>query len=178
MSYAAVSDVLARAGRFAGAFQREGTHPDTADVASVLDDVAAEMDAAIRSVGYDPAGISDSVKAAMVNANAFGALAILLPAAVPGQEAADLVKYADTMYTDAVAAMVAGTFPAFAELFAGEGGEGVTAPASDFWTDSGYTGEIIPPWIPVTPWDAIGRRRRYGFNDPNLGPSVVKGQPL
>ncbi len=180
MAYATFADVLARAGRFAGGFQVEGSHPDETDVEGVLQNVSDEIDAALRGHGFDPGGFSDSVKGALVDITAFGALSRLLPAVATGDEAATLIKTADTLHTDGVAAITAGTLPALAELHAGLGGEAVIS-AGNLWADEGVPDDgLASPDSPVDPFDPYYRRLKEDtlMHGTNVGPAFIKGQSL
>lgn len=137
MAYASFTDVQARLGRFQGIFEVSGKHPDQSDVEDLLDSVAGDIDAAIRSRGFDPAAMNASAKAALVDLNAYGALARALPATHLGRQAADLLATAAAVWDSAMGergTFAAGTHPAIAELEAGQGG-GPGPSAGDLWSD-------------------------------------------
>jgi hypothetical protein len=135
VAYCEFADVTARAGRFGGVFTVAGKKPDQADVEAIITDVAAEIDAAILSRGFDPAAMDAGISAAFKDVNAYGALARALPAATTGEEADKLLKQAQAFWADALAAILDGSFPAIRALVAGEGGGGATTPAGNFWDD-------------------------------------------
>lgn len=123
MAYASFSDVVARAGRFAGGLTVAGKHPDQADVEKMLADVAGEIDAAIIAAGFALTGLNDTVKAALVDLNAAGALARALPATNPGPAAADVIADAAKTFQDGILAIINRSLPAIAALEGGLGGE-------------------------------------------------------
>lgn len=137
MGYATFDDVQARLGRFQGVFEITGKHPDQTDIEALLDEVAADIDAALRSRGFDPAGLNASTKAALLDLNAYGVLARALPSTNLGPQAADLLTVARSVWELAMGAsgsIASGTHPAVAELEAGAGGE-VGPSAGEFWAD-------------------------------------------
>jgi hypothetical protein len=159
VAYAAVSDVIARAGRFAGAFQISGKHPDTNDIAGFLVDLSNEVDSAIRSRGFDPAALTQPIGDALRDLVAYGALARAYAAlSLPPQPAYDEAK---SIWDDGLAGIVAGTFTAIAELEAGAGG----VSAGSLWDDEPAYGMNVPPSV------------RLGLN-PYLAPLFEKHQTL
>lgn len=174
--YADFSDVQARSGRFATLFDVAGQHPNQADVEVLLGDVSAEIDIAITARGYNPAGLDVTVKRALRDVAAYGALARALRG-VQGEELDDLREYAQAIWGSAMGdptsntaagqrgSISAGTFPAIAALEAGEGGEGGQS-AGSFWDDEPAFGTPaqVAAELAATPAE--------------LAPTWAKSQPL
>ncbi len=135
MSYASYSDVVARAGRYGGMFDVPGKHPTEADIEGFLGDCAAIIDAALSGRGLNPATVPASVQAALLDLNAYGALARALPAAGVGSEAEDELAFAQQQWTEGLKQLADGSFPALAAL----ANTGSAPTAGDFWADNpGY----------------------------------------
>lgn len=148
-AYATFADVAARAGRFSGAFGAAGGQPkpNENEITQLLADLAAQVDVALRARGYDPAALDATVKLALKDVVAYGALARALQS-IPdsSDEIRELEEYAGKVWGSAMGdptsntaagqkgSIAAGTHPAIAALEAGQaGGGGQTA--GDFWTD-------------------------------------------
>lgn len=147
MAYAVFADVTARAGRVAGAFSVAGKHPDQADVEKFLADVSALIDAAIRSRGFDPAGLDQTVKDALKDLAAYGALARSLTALDPTGRSGfgALLTEAQGIWEAGLAGIEAGTAEAILELEAGVGGGGTGSTAGSLSIDDPAYGQNIPP---------------------------------
>lgn len=174
--YAEFADVQARAGRFASAFEVAGQHPNVADVEQLLDDVGSEIDIALRARGYSPTALDTTVKRALADVAAYGALARALRG-VQGEELDDLRKYAQAVWGGAMGdptsnstagrrgSISLGTFPAIAALEAGEAGAGGQT-AGSFWDDEPAFGTRaqVAAELAATPAE--------------LAPTWAKSQPL
>lgn len=168
MAYADFSDVQARLGRFQGVFEITGKHPNQADVEALLGNVADDIDAAIRARGFDPDALNQSARAALVDLNAYGALARALPSTNLGPQAADLLATAAAVWDSAMGergSIAAGTHSAFAELEAGAGGGGVGPSAGELWSDDPTYGSI-----------ASRAAEDTLLEDTNLAPTFRRGQ--
>jgi hypothetical protein len=142
MAYAAFADVVARAGRVAGAFSVSGKHPNQQDIEIMLADVSVLVDAAIRSRGFDPATIGDDVAEALRDLVAYGALTRALAGIDPGAPGlSSLVTRADAIWTSGLAAIMDGTHSALLELEAGSTGPSAGA----LWTDDPTYGQHVSP---------------------------------
>lgn len=167
MAYADVADIQARAGALASAWTA-GSTPSTSDLATFLDDVAAEIDAYLGGLGL-AAPATGAAAAALKGVNVAGALLIALEASYPeGEGPASASKQIDdlrTAYTAAVEAIVDGTHPAVRLLEAGN----VQDRASSFWENEPYYGifPYDPNLDPLAP-DA----------NPHTAPTVARGQSL
>jgi hypothetical protein len=145
MAYGNTGDVAARAGRLATAFTAADAAVDETDIGTFLAACAAEIDAEISARGFDPSALSDDAKAALVDLNAYGALARALVALVPGSRgsnAADLLAYAQKVWDDGMAAIKDGTFPVIAMLLAGQGGPGAGPGAGSLWDEEPTYGSL------------------------------------
>lgn len=145
MAYGNSGDVLARAGRLATAFTADGTAVGENEIASFLADCAAEIAAEIAARGFDPSALSDAAKAALLDLNAYGALARALVALVPGSRggnAADLLAYSQKVWDDGMTQIRAGTHPVIAMIAAGEAGAGVPG-AGSLWSDEPNYGSAL-----------------------------------
>jgi hypothetical protein len=162
MAYASFADVQARAGRFAPALSVAGKQPSQADVEEMLSSCAAEIDAAISAAGIDPAGLSQAAKDALRDLNAYGATARALAAADLGAEATDLVTYAQRIWADGIAAIIARRHPALVMVEATGG-----ATAGSFWGDEPTYGR------PETM-----EAERLALRGTSLAPVFEKGQSL
>src|SRR2546425_643783 len=100
MAYANTDDVLARAGRVQGIFTVAGKRPNLADLDKFLDDTTAEIDAAVRARGFDPASFETATSEAFRDLNAYGALARGL-SAIPNAPA-DLLAEARSVWEAAM----------------------------------------------------------------------------
>lgn len=177
-AYAEFSDVLARAGRFAGALEVAGQHPNQADVEQLLIDLSALVDVSVRSRGYDPDTLDEGVKGALREVVAYGALARAFATIPdPSDELERLTTYAGRIWGAAMGdpgsntaagqrgSIAAGSHPAIAALEAGEaGGGGQTA--GDFWSDEPGFG---------TPAQVAAELRTV---PPELAPTFAKSQSL
>jgi hypothetical protein len=137
MAYAETTDVTARAGRLAAAFELDDAVVDEDAIAGFLADCAAEIDAAISARGIDPSALSEEAGAALTDLNAYGALARALVALVPGSRGANaqsLLEYAQKVWEDGMAQIRDGTHPVIAMIEAGEAGASVPG-AGCLWTD-------------------------------------------
>lgn len=100
MAYAALDDVLARAGRLAGLFV-EGKRPTPEDVTAFLEQVSAEIDTQLVSRGYDPETMPEGVDMVLLDVAAWATLARALPQASLDDEAvAKLLERADSILND------------------------------------------------------------------------------
>jgi len=147
-AYATLTDVQARAGRFAGAIAAGGgARPNETDVTTLLADLAAQVDVALSARGYDPAALDATVKLALKDVVAYGALARAFTGiADSGDELEELVAYANKVWGAALGdpesktaggqkgSIASGTHPAIAALEAGRAGAGGQS-AGDFWSD-------------------------------------------
>ena len=136
-AYASFADVTARAGRLAVAFTVAGTVVGQTEIELFLAGCAAEIDAEIAASGFDSSALSDAAAAALIDLNAYGALARALVALVPGSRgsnAADLLAYAQKVWDDGMAHIRDGTYPAIAMIAAGAAGAGVPG-AGSLWSD-------------------------------------------
>jgi hypothetical protein len=167
-SYADVEAVQARAGVLSTAWTATSS-PSLTDIAGFLDDIAAEIDAALggRSLTAPAAG---SVAAnALKNGNALGALVLALQATFPeGSGPASASKQIDSAraeYEALMAAIMDGTHPAVRLLEAGA----ASARATTFWHNEPQYGlfPYDPRLDPLAP-DA----------NPNTAPTVARGQSL
>lgn len=148
-AYATFADVAARAGRYSGAFGAGAgsPKPNENEITQLLADLAALVDVAVRARGYDPDALDATVKLALKDVVAYGALARALQA-IPdsSDEIRELEQYASRVWGSAMGdptsstaagqkgSIAAGTHPAIAALEAGEAGGGGQA-AGDFWSD-------------------------------------------
>jgi hypothetical protein len=146
MAYAVADDVIDRAGRLAAAWPATGGTPGTVTAFdSFLDSCAAEIDAEIMARGFDPSALSQEAIAALVDLNAYGALARALVALVPGSRggnAADLLAYAQKVWEDGMASIKDGTHPLIALLLSGQGGTGNGVSAGSLWSEEPNYGSI------------------------------------
>lgn len=161
MPYAAVAHLKARAGYLAEAWG-EQTDVSDADLAIFIQDVAAEIDAAIVGLGVDiPASGSTSAKA-LVGLNADGALLLALDATFPAGEgpaaATELQRSVRERYNVAMKRLLDGDHPATTVVTSGATG---SPSASDFWSNEPDYGR--PEVEPVNP-------------NPALDPAVARGQ--
>lgn len=171
-AYAGFGDVQARAGRMAGSLSVAGQHPNQTDVEQFLADTAAEIDAAIRARGFDPASIDDTTKQAFRDLNAYGALYRAM--AAMSNPPPDLISEARSIWEAAMGTpqdprgtIARGTFPAIAVLEAGGGGGGAGASAGALWTEEPNYGTVA--WAESEYWRLRGT---------NFAPTVTRGQKL
>lgn len=146
MAYAAFPDVEARAGRFAGVFTIAGKHPDQSDIEAYLDELSAQVDAAIEARGYDPALIDQRAQDALRDLVAYGALARGLRGVSGDRELDQLRDYAQKVWGQAMGdpasnttagqqgSIAAGSHPVIVNLEAGAGGVAGTS-AGSYWDD-------------------------------------------
>ncbi|MBA2327332.1 MAG: hypothetical protein H0V95_11905 [Actinobacteria bacterium] len=129
--YASWGDVQARAGRWVNLFTVEGKHPNIADVEQLLVNVNAEIDAALRARGHDPAALTPDRRSAFTDLSAYAALARAL-VAVPDSpdELKALIARADRIEKTGFAGLYSGGFAVLAELEATGG-----TSAGTFWGD-------------------------------------------
>jgi hypothetical protein len=146
MAYADTADVIDRAGRLAAAWPATGEAPGAVTAFDgFLADCAAEIDAEISARGFDPAALSLPAAAALVDLNAYGALARALVALVPGSRggnAADLLAYAQKVWEDGMGQIRGGTHPVIAMIAAGAAGAGVPG-AGSLWSEEPNYGSRI-----------------------------------
>lgn len=144
-SYAAFSDVEARAGRYGSLFSVAGKQPDEETIESILTDLSAELDAAISGRGFDPATMSAAAKAALLDTAAYGALSRTLASVPSGDKGLDELKlYARKLWGAAMGdpssntaagqrgSIASGTHPVIALLGWTEAGP----TAGNFWDDN------------------------------------------
>ena len=165
MAYAAYGDVIARAGRFAGVFALAGKRPNQTDVEGFLQDVAAQLDSSLRARGYDPATVGASVRDALRDLSAFGALSIGLGGQT-GDEINDVRRHANSIWSRGLAAIADGSLPAIRELESGRAG-GRGAGAGSFWSHE-------PDYGTAAAAAAEAERLR----GTNLAPAFERGQSL
>jgi hypothetical protein len=133
-AYADHDDVYARAGRVAAAFQLDDAVVDEDAIDGFLGDCAAEIDAALAGRGFDPSALSSAAQAALLDLNAYGALARALTALVPGSRGsnvADLLALAEKIWDDGISTLRDGTHTVIAMLDAEGGGP----TAGCLWTE-------------------------------------------
>lgn len=171
-SYAAVDDVLARAGRVRGAFSVVGKHPDSTDIENFLLATAQEIDAAIRARGFDPDSLDPDTKEAFRDLNAYGALSRALSAMAGAPR--DMLDEARLVWESAIGtpqdpagSIARGTFPAIAVLEAGEGGGGEGSTAGSLWDEE--------PEYGTQAWADAEAAVLRGTN---FAPTVTRGQKL
>lgn len=141
MAYATYAQIKVRAGRFGGAFEVAGKKPDQTDIEGILTNISAELDAAIRGVGFDPSTMGATVKDALVDLAAYGALARALPAASPGAEAVGLADRAAALYSRGLEQIASRKLPALAQLEGGAGGQAGPGPGSLWMDEPSYGSE-------------------------------------
>jgi hypothetical protein len=172
VSYATTDDVLARAGRVQGIFTVASKRPNLADLAKLLDDTAADINAAVRARGFDPDLFDQDTSDAFRDLNAYGALArglaaIQNPPSALLAEARGVWEAAMGTPQDPGGTIAAGTFPAIAMLEAGAGGGGAGATAGSLWTDEPTYGSIA---------GVISEANQ--LRDTNLAPEFSRKQKL
>jgi hypothetical protein len=140
VAYATSQDVLARAGRLRAAAGNSGS-PNDGEIGRFLDDVSAQLDAAIGALGLTVPVTDPRASAALRGIVADGALVLWLDATFPSSssdEAADRLRAsAERRYNTALAALgdpatLRTTLPAIALLLQQLGSDESTA--TDFWT--------------------------------------------
>lgn len=166
-AYATFANVSARAGRYSGAFGAAGgaPKPNENEITQLLADLAAQVDVALRARGYDPAALDATVKLALKDVVAYGALARALQS-IPdsSDEIRELEEYASKVWGSAMGdptsntaagqkgSIAAGTHPAIAALEAGQaGGGGQTA--GSLWDDEpdfGSTAQVEAERLTLT----------------------------
>jgi hypothetical protein len=173
MPYAVNDDVLLRAGRVAGIFSVAGKRPNISDIDKLLADVSNEIDAEFRARGYDPALFDQSVKDALKDLAAYGALYRAVSAADPSGSVQNLRNVADTarevwesaMGTPSAEGSIAkGTFSVVRQLEAGRGGGGPGTSAGSFFDEE--------PLYPTDSDFVEGRQQ------PLQAPEFARGQKL
>jgi len=132
VSYAALSDVQARAGALQNAWGA-ATKPSTAQITQFTVDVAAEIDALLVARGATPPAPATPGALALVNMNADGALLLALEATFPEgagpSSASTLIESVRDRWNEARDELIGGTLPALALLESSS-----SAPsASSFW---------------------------------------------
>ena len=146
MAYAVPDDVIDRAGRLASAWPATGGTPGTVTAFDgFLTDCAAEIDAEIAARGFDPSALSQEAIAALVDLNAYGALARALTALVPGSRGANaqiLNDQAWKVWNEGIASIKDGTHPLIALLLAGQSGAGNGVSAGSLWSEEPNYGSI------------------------------------
>lgn len=141
MAYAVRDDVLARAGRVAGAFSIAGKRPNLADIDAFIADVTAEIDVEIRRRGFDPALLDAEVVVALRDIAAYGALAKALAGIDPSDRPDNLdnlVAKAESVWSsDASSGRRSAQIASIVGIIeAGVGGGGTGPSAGSLWDDS------------------------------------------
>jgi hypothetical protein len=168
VAYAALGDVQARAGALSGAWTAN-SKPSTGDITTFLDDVAAEIDAALAGRGLAITDPASPAGKALKNVNALGALVLALQATYPEgsgpSSASKAIDDARGEFDGLMASIMDGTHPAVRSLEAGT----ATTRATSFWEQEPYYGEFPfdPRLDPLSP-DA----------NPNTAPAFARGQSL
>lgn len=139
--YANQDDVLARAGRVAGAFSVAGKRPNLADIDEFLLDVTAEINVEIRRHGFDPNGLDAEVVTALRDVAAYGALAKALAGVDPSDRPDNLdnlVAKAEAVWSsDANSSRRSAQISSIIGIIeAGVGGGGTGPSAGSLWDDS------------------------------------------
>lgn len=155
-----------------GAFSVAGKHPDATDLQSFLDTTAADIDAAVRARGFDPASLDQSTKDAFADLNAYGALLrglVAIPNPPPDliDEARQIWEAAMGTPQNPAGTIAQGTFPAIAVLEAGEGGGGVGSTAGSLWDEEPEYGSA-----------AWAEAEAAVLRGTNFAPTVTRGQSL
>jgi hypothetical protein len=161
VAYAALEDVLARAGRLRTAWD-ETTDPATSEIESFLEQEAGTLDAVIGSRGF-AVPVTDPIAAkALIGVNADRALLLAIRATWPGGRGSDAVR--DLL--DDVKARVAGYDAAIAAgnlaallYLSSQSSAAQEGGASDFWTNEGadydywerFAGSYPNSWL-SDPW--------------------------
>jgi hypothetical protein len=143
-AYAAFADVTARAGRIAAAFTVAETVVGRTEIDAFLVTCASEIDAEISARGFDPSALSQAAIAALVDLNAYGALARALTALVPGSRGANAQTLNDQawkVWNEGIASIKDGTHPVIAMLVSGQGGAAAHG-AGSFWTEEPNYGSL------------------------------------
>lgn len=173
-AYAVLDDVLARVGRLGRAFSIAGQRPNQADITNFLDELSTEVDEAIRSRGFDPAGIDANAKKSLLDLVAYGAAARALRALGDrSPEVLQVLVEADAVWGAAMGdgtsagSIFDGTHPLFTALDAGAAGGGAVVSASSFWESESNYGRYE---------SAIAEY--WALRGTNIGPSTSKGQKL
>jgi hypothetical protein len=122
VAYAALGDVQARAGALSGAWTAN-SKPSTGDITTFLDDVAAEIDAALAGRGLAITDPASPAGKALKNVNALGALVLALQATYPEgsgpSSASKAIDDARGEFDGLMASIMDGTHPAVRSLEAG-----------------------------------------------------------
>jgi len=173
-SYAALDDVLARVGRVAAYFAVAGNRPNNADITTFLDELSTEVDEAIRSLGFDPAGIDANGQKGLLDLVAYGAAARALRGMGDrSPEVLQILVEADAVWSSAMGdqkskgSIFDGSHPLFMALQAGAAGGGQVVSADSFWNSESNYGRpetLQQEWV-----------RLRGTN---LAPGTAKGQHL
>lgn len=173
-AYALLDDVVARVGRVSAYFAVAGNRPNNADITAWLDQLSTEVDEAIRSRGFDPAGIDANGKKALLDLVAYGAAANALRGMGDrSPEVQSILIKADAVWESAMGnqtdagSIFEGTHPLFAALKAGAAGGGAVVSADSFWASESNYGR--PESVIQEYWALRGT---------NLAPGVSKGQKL
>ncbi len=173
-SYAVNDDVLARAGRVGSAFSVAGKRPNAADITAYLDELSVTVDEAIRSRGFDPAGLDANAKKTLLDLVAYGALARALRGLgdrSPG--VLEILVEADAVWSSAMGdqknagSISDGTHPVIVALTAGAAGGGSVVSAGNFWDDEPAYGSY-PAAI----------QEYWRLRGTNLAPGFSRGQKL
>jgi hypothetical protein len=165
MAYAEVAHMRARAGYLADAWTEE-SRPSTTDLSVFLEDVAAELNAAIGGLGLDVPDAGSPAALALRGMNADGALLLALDATFPageGPEAATALQAAIRARYDAAWALLReGKLAAVAAISADDP-EALFA--TDFWTENPDYGQE-PRGVTTDP---------FGCPNVALDPAVYRG---
>lgn len=169
MAYAALTDVQARAGALAGAWTTT-SNPSTSQITGFLDDIAAEIDAALAGRGLAITDPASTAALALKNVNAVGALILALQATYPEgsgpSSASKAITDAKADYDALFAAIIDGSHPAVQALEAGD----VEHRASSFWSEEPLYGVFAsdPDMLSVFSPDA----------NPSTRPTIQRGASL
>lgn len=151
MAYAARSDVLARAGKFASAWSAT-TSPSLTDIDGFITDIAAVLNVAIAQHGITTPVTDPTAVAALKGINADGALLLALEPTFPGDTgpsaAQDFIERIETRYTAALDAIegedsdIIDILIGHTEATVGADSLWTSTDAGDVYTDV-WTGEAI-----------------------------------
>lgn len=169
MAYAALTDVQARAGALAAAWTST-SNPSTTQINGFLDDIAAEIDAALAGRSLAAPDTGTTAAAALKNVNALGALVLALKATYPEGSgpgsASKAIDDAKAEYDSLFAQIVDGTHPAVSALSAGA----VNTRASSFWEQEPLYGIFPSDPDELTVWSPDA--------NPAIKPTIRRGTSL
>lgn len=166
MAYASITDVQARAGALAA--WNTSSKPSLGQIAGFIDDVAADIDAALAGRGLSISD-DDSVAArALKSVNALGALVLALQATYPEGSGPSSAPVAATKaeFEALMGSIVDGTHPAIAALEAGD----VQHRAASFWENE--------PLYGLFPTDPNFLSPYSPDSNPSTRPTVTRGTSL